>query len=188
MAGIQTDPRSPAFIPADMYVCFGCALPKAIRKDIPFSRSIYRRCPNAWAAITRAMKAKKRDLGEAIVSKDRMYREKRVKGQRFFDVYVVHIPIRENPLQEEAEKPVLLKAINSMAEAIIERGYRVRIAVLSDIHQHISNNDAFEVGLYIEKVYRALGDKVNMVVSLGDHTTNPNNRYRKDEYGWVARR
>lgn len=183
---VRVDARTPNKIPADAYIIFGCSQIDGIRIDTPFSRNLARYTPDAFTAIRRVMKKKGCPLGSAIVSKDRVYRENKKLKQRYFDCYVVYIPVRADSGQLDAKKYHIIGSLAAMERALLARAARINVAVMNDIIEFAPQDHLLELDIAAEKTYSRLARSgIRSVISVGDYTKT--SKYHQCEFGWVSR-
>lgn len=183
MPVILTDSK-PNLISCDLYTIYGVANPNNMRIDSPFAKSVFRYCPNAYHAINKELKQNGCKLGDYILSRDRIYRDRTSLGQRYFDVYIQYIPIRENSLQEHAKSEHIVAGLNSFSKVVRDKGAHVRVACINCISDYIPDVDG-HLDLYAMKTYKKIWDwGVKIVVS---YAVNKHPR-GSDEYGWFCRK
>lgn len=176
--------RTPRQVEADCYIAFGSSTIPTIRYHSPFTRNLFRYCPNAFTAIRRVMKYKNRPLGKAVLTRDRIYHEK--EGRRYYDVYIAFIPVKPNSFDVPAKKEHLVSALGEIERILTEKSARIRVVCLDDIMDYAAQEDLFELDLIASKLFARLWDMgLRLIIADGDYAKASVNG--SDEYGFISR-
>lgn len=181
MRVIRTN-RTAREVEADIFVAFSVADVQGIRIACPFTRSLYRYCPEAFRAVRASIEKKGCELGKGILTKDRLYWEK--KKKRLYDVYVLYIPIKPDASEDTAKKEHIISALNEMERVLIGKISRIRVCCMNDPLQDAAQEDLFELDLFACKLFNRLWNKgIKLIMADGDvykHRAH-------DEYGFISR-